>query len=80
MTVDILRRVLGWCAVINMGLLLWWFLFFVFAHDWIYRRHSRWFKIPVETFDAIHYTGIAFLKIAILVFNIIPYFALLIVT
>lgn len=54
MTVDILRGVLGWCAVINMGMLLWWFLFLAFAHDWVYRMHSKWFKIPVETFNAIH--------------------------
>ena len=79
MTVDILREVLGWCAVINMGLLLWWFLFFVFAHDWVYRMHSKWFKIQVETFNTIHYAGIAFYKIAIFVFIIIPYFALRIV-
>jgi hypothetical protein len=78
MTVDIFRAALGWCAVINMGMLLWWFLCFVFAHDWIYRMHRRWFKIPVETFDAIHYAGMAFFKIAIFVFNVIPYFALLI--
>ncbi len=80
MTVDILRGVLGWCAVINMGLLLWWFLLLAFAHDWVYRIHSKWFKIPVETFNAIHYAGMAFFKIAIFVFNIIPYFALRIVT
>jgi hypothetical protein len=42
--------------------------------------HSKWFKVPVETFNAIHYAGIAFFKITILVFNIIPYFALRIVT
>jgi hypothetical protein len=80
MTVDILRGVLGWCAVINMGLLLWWFLFLAFAHDWVYSMHNKWFKIPVETFNAIHYSGMAFFKIAIFVFNIIPYFALRIVT
>jgi len=80
MTLDILRGVLGWCAVINIGMLLLWFLFLAFAHDWIYRMHSKWFKIPAETFNAIHYTGIVFFKIVIFVFNIIPYFALRIVT
>ena len=80
MTLDILRGVLGWCAVINIGMLLLWFLFLAFAHDWIYRMHSKWFKIPAETFNAIHYTGIVFLKIVIFVFNIIPYFALRIMT
>ncbi len=80
MTVDILRGVLGWCAVINMAVFLWWFLFFALAHDWVYRMHSKWFKIPIETFNAIHYAGMGFFKICIIVFNIIPYFALRIVT
>jgi len=80
MTVDILRGVLGWCSIINMGVLIFWFLGLVFAHDFIYRMHSRFFKIPVETFNAIHYAGGMFFKLFVFVFNIIPYFALRIVT
>jgi len=49
------------------------------AHDWMYRMHSKWFNIPVEKFDAIHYSGMAIFKIAILVFNLVPYLALRIV-
>ena len=80
MTVDILRSVLGLCVVINMGLLWLWFLIFTFAHDWVYRKHSKWFKIPKETFDAIHYAGIMIFKTALVVFIIVPYIALRIVT
>jgi len=79
MTVETIRDVLGWCAVINLGLLLWWFLFFMLAHDWMYRIHGKWFKLPVERFDAIHYSGMAFFKICILLFNIAPYLAIRIV-
>ena len=79
MTVETIRDVLGWCAVINLGLLLWWFLFFMLAHDWMYRIHGKWFKLPVEKFDAIHYLGMAFFKICILLFNIAPYLAIRIV-
>ncbi|MFC1646158.1 DUF6868 family protein [Candidatus Omnitrophota bacterium] len=79
MTIEMIRTVLGWCSIINMGLLLWWFLILTLAHDWVYRWHTKWFKIPVEQFDAIHYAGIAFFKIAVFVFNIVPYFALRIV-
>ncbi len=79
MTVEIFSKVLGWCAVINMGILLWWFLILLCAHDWVYRMHSKWFKIPKETFDTIHYAGIGIFKIAIFVFMIVPYFALKIV-
>ena len=79
MTIEIVRKVLAWCAVMNIGLLVWWFMFFVLAHDWTYRLHSKWFKISVETFDAIHYAGMAFFKMGTLLFILIPYFALHIV-
>jgi hypothetical protein len=80
MDIEILRSTLGWCAVINFGLLIWWALFMLLAHDLVYRLHSRWFKLSVEQFDAIHYTGMAFFKIMVLLFNLAPYIALRIVT
>ena len=80
MDIEILRSTLGWCTVINVGLLLWWALFILLAHDLVYRLHSRWFKLSVEQFDAIHYTGMAFFKIMVLLFNLAPYIALRIVT
>jgi hypothetical protein len=79
MTVAKFRAMLGWCSVINIALLLWWGLWFFFAHDLMYRFHGEWFKIPVETFDAIHYGGMAAFKIAIIMFNVVPYLALRIV-
>lgn len=79
MTLEIVRDVLGWCAIINMGLLLWWLLFLVLAHDFVYRFHGKWFNLSVERFDAIHYTSMTFFKICIFVFNIVPYLALRIV-
>ena len=79
MTIETIRDVLGWCAVINLGLLLWWCLFFMLAHDWMYRIHGKWFKLPVEKFDAIHYSGMAFFKMCILLLNIAPYLAIRIV-
>ncbi|MES0372484.1 MAG: DUF6868 family protein [Mariprofundaceae bacterium] len=79
MTVDLLLGLLGWSTVINFGLLLWWSLWIIFAHDFVYRMQSRWFRIPVEKFDAINYAGMAFYKITIVVFNIVPYLALRII-
>jgi hypothetical protein len=79
MTVEIIRDVLAWCAVINVGLLLLWFLFFTLAHDWLYRIHGKWFKLSVERFDAFHYAGMAFFKVCIWLFNIVPYLAIRIV-
>ncbi len=79
MTVETLREMLGWCSVINIGILLYWWLFVSFAHDWVYRQHSRWFKISVESFDAFNYGGIGLFKLFVIVFNLVPYLALRIV-
>lgn len=64
------------CTLFNYAVLILWFAVFTFAHDWLYRLHSRWFKIPVETFDTIHYAGLAIYKIGILLFNIAPLVAM----
>jgi len=76
MGIAIARDVLLWCAVINYGVLLVWFLFFLLAHDWVYRLHGRWFHLSEEQFDALHYAGMAVFKIGILLFNLVPYVAL----
>ena len=79
MSIELVRGALAWCAAINIVLLLWWFLFFNLAHDWTYRVHSKWFNLSVDKFDAIHYAGMARFKMSILLFNLVPYFALRII-
>jgi hypothetical protein len=69
-------HLLIWCTVINYAMLLIWFGVFVFAHDWLYRLHSRWFKLPVETYDTFHYAGMGIYKLLIIVFNLVPLIAL----
>lgn len=79
MTIEMIRSALGWCSIINIGLLLWWVFVITLAHDRVYKFHGKWFKLSVEKFDEVHYTGMAFFKIAIFLFNIVPYFALRII-
>jgi len=45
----------------------------------VYRFHGRWFKLSLETFDAIHYGGMAVFKLGIFLFNLVPFIALCIV-
>ena len=75
MTVEVIRHFLAWCSVINVGLLLFWLLWFTLAHDFVYRIHGKWLKLSVERFDAIHYAGMTFFKICIFLFNVVPYIA-----
>jgi len=78
MNIEMIRSILGWSTLINMGLLLWWFLFFSLGHDWLYRFHGKMFKLSTETFDAIHYAGMAVFKVGILLLNLVPYCAIVI--
>lgn len=80
MNIEVLRSFLLWCTVINYGILLVWFLFFVFAHDGIQRVHGKWFHFSREQFNALHYIGMAIFKIGIILFNLVPYVVLCIVS
>lgn len=79
MSVETVRDALLWCTIINYGLLLWWFLVFSLARDWMHGFHGRWFRLSDGQFDAIHYTGMAMYKVGIFLFNLVPYLALMIV-
>ena len=76
MDLNQLKHVLLWCVAINYAVLIVWFGAFVLAHDWLFRLHGRWFKIPVSSFDAVHYSGMAIYKIGILLFFLVPLLAL----
>lgn len=41
MTVDIIRDVFAWSSAINIGILLFWWLWFMLAHDFVYRFHGN---------------------------------------
>jgi len=79
METEMLRNFLGVCGLINIAMLTMWGVMFIVARDWIYKIHTKWFKLSNEKFDSIHYAGMAYFKLAIFVFNVVPYFALLIV-
>lgn len=76
MNIETARSFFLWCTVINYGVLLLWVLIFFFAHDWHYRLTSWVFHWSVETYDRVNFAGVAIFKIAIILFNLVPYLAL----
>ncbi|MBU4177745.1 MAG: hypothetical protein KJ730_07890, partial [Proteobacteria bacterium] len=66
MNIEFIRNFLLWCTAINYGILLVWFLVFVFAHDWIQRIHGKWFHLSRDQFDAVHYAGMSVFKIGVI--------------
>ncbi len=54
MTVELLQALLGWSGLINMGILLLWFLLIFTFPDWIYEIHRKFYPISRESFNNIH--------------------------
>jgi len=76
MTVDVIRGFLLGCTVINYGILLVWFLVFVFAHDSMLHLHGRWFHLSPDQFDALHYGGMSIFKVRIMLLTLVPFVVL----
>jgi hypothetical protein len=79
MSIELIRNTLLWCAVINYGLVIVWVLLYAMPHTWLHRLWNTWFRMSVEQFDAINFAGIVLYKMGILLFNLVPYIALLVV-
>lgn len=77
MDIQSLATFFMWCTVINGGILILWSLFFLFAPDLVYRIQNRWFPIHRETYNALMYGFLGMFKLLFLVFNLVPYLALL---
>ena len=76
MQITQLTDFLLYSLLLNYAILIIWFLFFVFAKDWMKQIHGRWFHLNRAQFDAVHYGGMAIYKIGILLLNLTPYIAL----
>lgn len=78
MDIATVRTFFMWCTVINGGLLILSFVILTFAADWVYRMHSKWYPIPREAFNIVIYSFIGLFKILVMVFNVVPWIALVI--
>lgn len=76
MSLSLLQDILLRCLLINYGIVTIWFVAFRVGHDRLFSLHGHWFNLSRERFDAIHYAGMAFYKIGILLLNLTPYIAL----
>ncbi len=79
MNVEIARAVLGWCTVINCGILLFWAVFTMVSRDWQSRLHGKFYGLSVEQFNALNWVAMVLFKMGIILFNLVPYIALRIV-
>jgi hypothetical protein len=66
-----------WCTIIDGVLLIFSALVCAFAGDWIYRMHGSLFHLKRESFNVVLYGFIGVFKICFLVFNLVPWLAVL---
>ena len=79
MDIDMLTRFFMWCMILNFGFLMFSFVFLVFAGDFVYKMHSKWFPMPRETFNVVLYSFLGMYKVVFLVFNLVPWAVLAII-
>ncbi|MCB9229933.1 MAG: hypothetical protein H6618_10000 [Deltaproteobacteria bacterium] len=75
-----LTEFLMWCSVVNGSLLGFWLICWMMMPDVIYKLHSHWFSLPREQFNLALYCFFGLLKIFFIIFNLVPYLALRIMT
>ena len=79
MDIQTLTSFFMWCTIMNGGLLVLWTILFLLVPDWVYRTQRKLFPVPRETFDVVIYGFLGLFKIVFIVFNLVPFLALLIV-
>lgn len=79
MDITTVRTFFLWCMILNGSLLILSFLITAFAGDWVYGIHRRWYPIPREAFTIVMCCFIGLFKIGVILFNVVPYLALVIV-
>lgn len=72
MTYETLFDFFLWNTVFNVIVLAWWSAWIMGASNFVYRIHSKWFEMPREDFNKLHYIALAFYKLMIILFNLIP--------
>ena len=76
MNIETLREFFGWCTVINLGLLVFAFVKLMLIRDWASKIHAQMFGIDQASVQRAYFQFFVIYKIAIIVFNFVPYIAL----
>lgn len=79
MDIQTLTTFFMWCIIINGALFFSATTILMLSPNLVYRVQSKWFPIPRETFNVVIYSFLGLFKVIFLVFNVVPYVALLIV-
>lgn len=80
MSIEKLRNFLGWCTVINFGLLFVGVIKLLLIAEWASEIHADMFQVDAASIRQAYFLYLVYYKLAIIVFNLVPYVALRIMT
>ena len=80
MNIETIREFLGWCTVINFGLMAFGAVKLLLIRDWASGVHAKMFGLDNASVRGAYFQYFVNYKIAILVFNLGPYIALTIMS
>lgn len=75
-TIEALTEFLGWASVINIGILFISSISLILMRDSIMRIHSKIFGLDAAHLSSAYFQYLAQYKIAIFIFNLVPYITL----
>ncbi len=78
-SLETIRAFLGWCTVINMGLLIIAAIVAGPMRGVVSRIHAKMYGLSEVDLARAYFQYLAHYKIAIFVFNLVPYIALVII-
>jgi len=79
MNIQRLTAFFMWCTIINGILLVITVIMGTIGLDFVYSIHGKLFQLSRETFSVVFYSFLGLYKMVWLVFNAVPYVALLII-
>ena len=74
--IDTLTTFLGWCSVINIGVLVLSTIILIIMREPVSSIHSRLFGLNQAELPATYFQYLGNYKVAIFIFNLVPYIAL----
>ncbi len=79
-SLDTMIEFFGWCSVINIGLLIFSAVLVILLKEQVSQIHAKMFNLNKNDIFLEYFKYMAQYKIMIIVFNIVPYFALRIIS
>ena len=79
MNTEIVQEFLLWCLLLNLGIYTFSAITSILIRDFMARTHGKLFGISKETAYKAIYSYLAAYKLLIIVFNLVPWLAMLII-